>query len=62
VVGTIRNTSIAFSASFVPCASYATWYGLVNGSTIKTPLIILFVPPKGPPLKVHETDVFTGVR
>jgi hypothetical protein len=61
-VGTIKNNSIAFAVSFVPCASYATWYGLVNGNIMKTPLIILFVPPKGPPLKVHETDVFTRVR
>jgi hypothetical protein len=61
-VGTIKNTSIAFAVSFVPCASYATWYGTVKGNAMKTPLIILFVPPKGPTLKVHETDVFTRVR
>src|SRR3979411_2112203 len=60
-VGTVQNTSIAFSVSVVPCAPFAPWDGLVNGNIMKPPWIIFFVPRKGPPLKVHETDVFTRV-
>jgi len=60
--GTIKNTAIVFVVSFAPCSSYATWYGKVKGNTMTTSLIILYVPPNGPPQKVQKTDLFTRVR
>jgi hypothetical protein len=61
-VGTTRAAAVVFSVTFVQCSSHATWYGVVNGNTMRTNWVLLYAPPNGPPQKSQGTDVFTRVR
>jgi hypothetical protein len=61
-VGNSTGAAVVFSVAFLQCSSHATWYGVVNGNTMRTNWVLLYAPPNGPPQKFQGSDVFTRVR
>jgi hypothetical protein len=61
-MGTSRGASVTFAVTFTQCFSHTTWFGVVNGNTMKTNWILIYNPPNGPPQRSTGTDIFTRVR
>jgi hypothetical protein len=60
--GISRGASVTFAVTFTQCFSHTTWFGVVNGNTMKTNWILIYSPPNGPPQRSTGTDIFTRVR
>jgi hypothetical protein len=60
--GASRGSTVFFQTTFVKCYSQATWFGVMNGNTINTRWILIYVPPNGRLKRSEGTDVFTRIH